>query len=380
MLDMPSKEGSIRRFRWAIIVNERGEARSKRILATQRQRKHVKPGEEMPLMWGQWAWSADPPAKTVEQRTVIMLVKLARSGDAIERPLTMERPWFEAGDSHHSMPELEASEVTAKTTFGEATVRMRMIGNRHGRLAAIEIEADGTHTLIDGYHFARTAFDSVNILLTAKSGVPLFEAAMLLTAPLNEGTERACRFRVPIPDVKFALMPVPSPIYPMLLTFYAEGVRTNSVFYAFLLFFQLTEFLMSRWQKAVRTVAKECKLNVRNLATECSGENMNVIAPYLKGRRYSDILELYRGTFRNAVAHFNLEWGGAKPFLSRAEDDVSVARDVLRISAAHLLLVTGETLNDFTDAKWDAQDISDRIMAVLQKTTPKGAKPKHVNW
>jgi hypothetical protein len=357
-------------------LNTRGQKYSEGILETQRKRKNISVGEERPLMWGHWAWTADPPAKTVTPRTVTMIIKLAKNGSPIDRPTALDRSWFEHGDSNHSTPSEAAAHLTARTTFGEAKVRLHILANAEGRIAALRIEADGAHTLIDGYHFARLAFDALNVSVTAKTGVPLVEAAMWLSAPLGDGIEVAARFKIPFPDVKFDVTPNVSPLYPMLLTFYAEAVRTNSAFYAFLLYFQLAEFLLGRWQGAIRKVARERKVSIPDITSELSGKDMELIAPYLAGKRYTDIIRAYRSTFRNAVAHFNLEFGGAKPLLSRAEDDVAVARDVLRIASAHLLETTAVTLGNFLDCGCDPQEIAKRITTELQKTTPKGGVPK----
>lgn len=288
----------------------------------------------------------------------------------------MDEPWFLLGDSNHSLPPQQVVSANVTTTFGTAKVHTEIIRNGAGRAAAISIDAEGAHTLIDGYHFARIAFDALNVRVTARTGVPLVEAAMLLTAPLATGIETAARFRIPFPDVELAVTPDVSPIYPLLLTLYCEGIRTNSPLYAFLLYFQLADFLLGRWQGVVRSVAREYNVTIPDITCELSGDEMDIIAPYQKGKRYVDVVQSYRDAFRNAVAHFNLEFGGAKPFLSRAEDEASVARDVLRIACAHLLETTAKTFRAFTDGGYNEREVADRIMAELQKTSPAGSAPK----
>ena len=269
-----------------------------------------------------------------------MLIRLAKNGEPIERPTVLDAAWFFLGDSNHSFPPVSEVAQTVTSTFGSANVRSLILPNTDGRAATLKIEVDGVHTLIDGYHFARMAFDALNVRVTARTGVPLVEAAMLLTAPSPAGIEVAARFRIPFPDVKFAVTPDVSPIYSLLLTLYSEGIRTNSPLYAFLLYFQLAEFLLGKWQGAIRAVAAKYNVTVPDITAELSGNEMDIIAPYQKGKRYVDVVKTYRDTFRNAVAHFDLEFGGPKPFLSRAEDEAAVARDVLRVACDHLLDTT----------------------------------------
>jgi hypothetical protein len=213
-----------------------------------------------------------------------------------------------------------------------------LIENEQGRLGAILLGIAQCDNGFTAHRAAHTVFNAIAVAAGVQYCVPLRWSSMLIARhdrPENQSAHFNILFTVGYPDVHANLDLTRPRAISRLRSNYVEGLRSNSPFYAFLCFFSLVEFLTTDLQGRLRRLNKIHPIEFIDLKGSLTEEDVARIAPPWVGRTYAELLQMFR-SHRNAIAHFLMEHSH-RPFNVASEDEISWARDALKVACRKLL-------------------------------------------
>ncbi len=231
-------------------------------------------------------------------------------------------------------------ELPPREPVGAAHIEL--VENEHGRLGSIIVAIADCANGFTAHRVAQTVFNSIAVAAGNQYGIPLRWASMLIDRQPLSNTDPVWHEIVsPVgyPDVLAEL----NLNYPValarLFSNYVEGLRSNSPFYSFLCFFALTEFMTTTLQGRLRRYNNTRPIDYIDLNGTLTSDDVGRVSPMYVGVTYARLLGINREA-RNAIAHF-LIVQSPRPFNVAAEDNLSFARDALKV-ACHKLLCSAE--------------------------------------
>lgn len=227
--------------------------------------------------------------------------------------------------------------------------------NEHGRVGAILVTVEASRTW-DAYLVAQSTFNRIAVAVAVGWCVPLRHDGMQITRFKGDETSPEIDESALVLGTSYPTMPaILTTDFPKVLTHlyasFAEGIRTNSPFYALLCFFTLTEFMTTTLQGRLRRINTTYRIEYVDLKGTVSPENSRHIEHSLIGMSYSDLLVRTRDV-RDSIAHFIMDLNNSmpRPFDAVGEDQVYYFRDALKIASRDLLAKLEVNIARFIEA------------------------------
>jgi len=217
-------------------------------------------------------------------------------------------------------------------------VHVDLLENAHGRLGAILMGIAHCANAFTAHRVAHTVFNSIAVAAGVQYGIPLRWASMLIARhdkPDNQDAHFDILFTVGYPDVHADLDLTRPAVISRLRSNYVEGLRSNSPFYSFLCFYALVKFMTTDLQGRLRSLNKVRPIEYIDLKGSLTEGDVARVVPPWAGKTYGELLEMFKN-YRIATAHFLMEHSH-RPFNVASEDEVSWARDALKIACRKLL-------------------------------------------
>jgi hypothetical protein len=299
-------------------------------------------------IWGGLAWRGTHASEGTKVDYVVTIV--LRRND--EPSYTVLRSGRFVGDSElvirGTKMDLEF-DLPAQDPAG--ALHVDLVENEHGRLGAILLGVAQCANGFAAHRVAHTVFNAIAVAAGVQYGIPLRWASMLIARhdkPDNRSAHFNILFTVGYPDVHANLDLTRPNAISRLRSNYVEGLRSNSPFYAFLCFFSLVEFMTTDLQGRLRKLNKSHPIEYIDLKGSLTEEDVARIAPPWVGKTYAELLQMFRD-HRNAIAHFLMEHSH-RPFDVASEDEISWARDALKVVCRKLLTSVESNYDRFVAA------------------------------
>lgn len=348
------------------------------------EREYLAEGEDLdaqvaaasrPLLWGKNTWivsgvgSPEPPAKPKDPlHEFAAIVRLTPLGSRVETADVWNSDWLLSGDSNFRIGE-STTAINLSMEIGRISISVEasLVANSQGRLAAIAVRIPEAQRSVDAYRAARGVFDAIQMQLCFEQDLPIHESAIV--AWRADGEVKVARLSLGYPVLDFdATKTFPSAIMQRLITPYANALQSPTAYYSFLVYFALLEFLMGPWIGAIRVAHEKRGLAFPKRTYSLTQPEVGQIVPSMRGKSYQDVLTKYRH-LRNLAGggHFSFSIG---PRIGTVvtDDEVTAARDLLRIAVKTLLLYAREDVENLKGpGKVAEPDLAIEIQAHLDK-------------
>jgi hypothetical protein len=260
-------------------------------------------------------------------------IRFGRSADG-NPPMRGPFDWDGAsnGDSYLTNP-MPAAEFAIRMEGAHCAVKF----NTQNRMSHVELESVQAGDIDLVLRFAHKVANSLAFTMGMATNIPLFYDAILVRS--HDGKESFLDAHTPVPtfnvgngDNIWLSKPLRA-----LASLFLEGLRSNSPFYRFLCFFNVASRVNDVTKSRLRKVCAKTGVEPPKLNGTLSADGViDVVAPELIGTKYTDLLDRYRGEYRNAIAHFDPN-DRLVPFDMDAESRVRTAAIVMSLVSRDLL-------------------------------------------